>query len=395
MNSQDKNYIFERILGVISSICVAGPKTLHEPEFGGNEKIYLNECIDSTYVSSVGRYVDKFEDEISAFTKSKNVVVTTNATAALHIALLLSGVKQGDEVLIPSMTFVATANAVTYCGAIPHFIDCEESSCGIDPVVLSDWLKYSVEMVNGLAINKITKRVIRAIMPMHCYGHPCDLDRIVKIAHQYNLQLIEDSAEALGSYYHGRHVGTFGKLGVLSFNGNKIITTGGGGALLIQDDELAKKAKHITTTARILHNFKISHDEVGYNYRMPNVNAAIGCAQIERLPDFIQRKRNLAKQYSNGFLGLNGIHFLDEPKNTQSNYWLNTIILSPENANLKDDLLIYLNNAGYQCRAAWTPMHTLPMFHNCPQSSLFVTESLFDRVINIPSSPSIKALSGI
>ena len=283
---------------VISALrAVIGQKcaVLHEPNFSGNEWLYLKECLDSTFVSSVGKFVDRFEVDLAAFTGAKHAVAVVNGTAALHIALKLVGVNTGDEVLIPALTFVATANAVTYCGATPHFVDSEEKTLGVDAVKLRDYLEHHTEQRAGQCINSTTGKVIRALVPMHTFGHPVDLDRVMAVAHDFNLALVEDAAESLGSYYHGRHTGTFGLMGTLSFNGNKTITTGGGGAILTDDAELARHAKHLTTTAKLPHAWEYRHDEIGYNYRMPNINAALGCAQLEQLPAILEYIKELSE----------------------------------------------------------------------------------------------------
>lgn len=272
------NPIAEVIVNALRGVLGSGPVGLHEPRFDGNERRYLQECIDSTFVSSVWRFVDRFEADLANYTGARHAVAVVNGTAALHVALLLAGVEAGDEVIVPALTFVATANAVRYCGATPHFADSEERTLGLDPGALRDWLRQTAEMQGGGCINRHTGRRIRAVAPMHTFGHPCDLDGLLAVAHDYGLALVEDAAESLGSWIHERHTGTFGQLGTLSFNGNKIITTGGGGAILTNDSELARRAKHLTTTAKKPHRWEYVHDEVGFNYRMPNVNAALGCA---------------------------------------------------------------------------------------------------------------------
>jgi len=359
---------------------------LHEPLFKGKEWEYVKECLDTGWVSSVGKFVDRFEKKLEEYTGVKRAVAIVNGTCALHLALKLVGVKTGDEVLIPTLTFVATANAVSYTGAIPHFVDSEERTLGVDPEKLETYLTEISEIRNGACYNKQTGKRIIAVVPMHVFGHPVDLDALFKVCKNFKLILIEDAAESLGSFYKGKHTGNWGKLSALSFNGNKIITTGGGGAILTNSSNLADRAKHLSTTAKIPHKWEYNHDEIGYNYRLPNINAALGCAQIENLPYFIKEKRNLAKRYQKAFENIQGIHFFIEPKYTQSNYWLNTIILGKGFKNEKDTILQALNDNGIQARPAWTLMHELPMYKTCPKMDLSTAESLENRLINIPSS---------
>ncbi len=293
---------------------------------------------------------------------------------------------QNDEVLIPALTFVATANAVSYCGAIPHFVDCEEKTLGVDPCRLSGYLESIAEMKSGECFNKKTGRRIKAIVPMHTFGHPVDLDALLAVSERFKLELIEDAAESLGSFYRGRHTGNWGKVSALSFNGNKIITTGGGGAILTNDESLADTAKHLTTTARVPHRWEIGHDIVGYNYRLPNLNAALGCAQMEQLPVFVQRKRALAARYQQAFQGVKGVRFFTEPDFAQSNHWLNTLLLDNKNAIELDNILEMTNSNGIMTRPAWRLMHSLPMYRDCPRMDLVVAEDLKARLLNIPSS---------
>jgi len=359
---------------------------LHEPEFMGNEWELVKDCLDSTFVSSVGKYVDRFEVMLAEYTGANYAVAVVNGTAALHIALLLAGVRPGDEVLIPALSFVATANAVAHCGAIPHFIDSEFKTLGIDPHALSDYLKHcSLSSSEGLT-NRFTGRRIAVVVPMHTYGHPVDIASLLDVAHSYHLPVVEDAAESLGSRYQGQHTGTFGLLGTLSFNGNKVITTGGGGAILTNDAELARQAKHWTTTAKQPHRWEFFHDAVAWNYRLPNLNAALGCAQMERLPDFVQRKRRLAQQYETVFKDIGGIDFVVEPPNSQSNYWLNTLRLKQPCLEVRDRLLTAANDAGYQCRPTWNLLHKLPMYADCPRAPLPIAEQLEASLINVPSS---------
>lgn len=370
---------------------VVGNKTamLHEPSFSGNEWLYLKECLDSTFVSSVGKFVDKFENELANFTGAKQAVAVVNGTAALQIALKLAGVKEKDEVLIPALTFVATANAVVYCGATPHFVDSELRTLGVDAAKLRDYLISHTEQRAGQCINRATGKVIRVLVPMHTFGHPVDLDGVMAVAHDFNIVIVEDAAESIGSYYQGQHTGTFGLMGTLSFNGNKTITTGGGGAILTNNIELARHAKHLTTTAKISHAWKYRHDEVGFNYRMPNLNAALGCAQLEQLPDMLASKRRLFKRYKKAFSNVEGLDLVSEPEHCHSNYWLQTLLLRNENSNQRDAILKATNDAGYMTRPAWILMNELNPYKECPRMDLKGVSSLVNRLINIPSSVSL------
>lgn len=365
---------------------------LSEPSFQGNEWLYVKDCLDSTFVSSVGKYVDRFETELADYTGVKRAVAVVNGTAALHIALKIVGVLENDEVLIPSLTFVATANAVTYCNAIPHFVDSEERTLGLDPFKLKDYLKEITIIKSGQCFNKTTGRRIKAVVPMHTFGHSVDMDPLVEICQSYNLELVEDAAESLGSLYKGKHTGSFGQASALSFNGNKIITTGGGGAILTNDGKLADYAKHLTTTAKAPHKWEYVHDEVGYNYRMPNLNAALGCAQLEQLPAFIKEKRRLTTQYLEALKEVEGVKLFQEPEFSLSNYWLQTLIIENTHSDKRDDILTYLNNHGMMTRPIWKPLHRLGMYITCPKMDLSVIESLEKRIINIPSSATLGGL---
>lgn len=367
---------------------VVGNKTaaLHEPRFAGREWEYIKECLDSTFVSSVGKFVDRFEAELAEFTGAKHAVAVVNGTAALHVALRLAGVEPSDEVLVPALTFIATANAISYCNAVPHFVESEEACLGVDPEALRSYLEEQTEQRSGLCINKSTQRIVRAMVPMHTFGHPALIDALLAVAYDFNLAVVEDAAESLGSYYYGRHTGTFGLLGTLSFNGNKTITTGGGGAILTNDSALAIRAKHLTTTAKLPHAWHYVHDEIGYNYRLPNLNAALGCAQLEQLPRFIEEKRNLFNRYTAAFVGVQGIVLKKEPAGCVSNYWLQTLVLDRSNAVQHDLLLRAINEAGYMSRPAWTLMHQLAPYAETPRMKLDVAEGLARRLINIPSS---------
>ena len=364
---------------------------LHEPTFHGNEWKYVKECLDSTFVSSVGKFVDRFEADLAAYTGAKHSVAVVNGTAALHIALKLAGVAAGDEVLVPALTFVATANAVTYCDATPHFVDSEERTLGVDAGKLREYLKSQTEQRGGHCINRATGQVIRALVPMHTFGHPVDLDGLLALAQDFNIALIEDAAESLGSYYHDQHTGTFGLMGTLSFNGNKTITTGGGGAILTNDTAFAKKAKHLSTTAKLPHEWEYQHDEIGYNYRLPNLNAALGCAQLEQLPAMLACKRELFHRYKTAFASIAGLRLIQEPEKCKSNYWLQTILLNIETGVQRDEILKATNDAGIKTRPAWNLIHTLPPFQSAPKMDLSKAKSLSERLINLPSSASLSA----
>jgi aminotransferase in exopolysaccharide biosynthesis len=380
------SFLPQQIVQAITTAIGAERVALHEPRFRGNEWLYLKECLDSTFVSSVGQFVDRFEADLAACTGARHAVAVVNGTAALHVALLLAGVVAGDEVLIPALTFVATANAVSYCGAVPHFVDSESRTLGIGPAALREHLQRIVVRRGNLSINRETGRVLRALVPMHVFGHPVDVDGLLAIAEEFNLALVEDAAESLGSSWRGRHTGNFGVMGTLSFNGNKTITTGGGGAILTNDSDLAKRAKHLTTTAKLPHRWEFDHDEIGYNYRLPNLNAALGCAQLESLPEFLASKRRLYEAYSKVFTGLSGVSLLAEPEGAVSNYWLQALILDESLAGERDAILAATNDAGLMTRPLWKLMPQLRPFSGCPKAPLPVAESLVRRVINIPSS---------
>ncbi|RHX86302.1 LegC family aminotransferase [Leptospira stimsonii] len=374
-----------RIVEAIRKVVGSSPVALHEPTFSGNEWKYVKECIDTSFVSSVGKFVDRFELDLAQFTGAKHAIAVVNGTAALHIALKLAGVNSGEEVLIPSLTFVATANAVTYCGAIPHFVDSEESTLGLDPIRIREYLSLISEIRNSQCVNKATGRIIRAIVPMHTFGHSSDLDGILKLSEEFHLKLIEDAAESLGSYYRDRHTGTLGLFGTISFNGNKTITTGGGGAILTDNSELAKRAKHITTTAKVPHRWEYVHDQIGYNYRMPNINAALGCAQLEQMPEFLKLKRELFLKYKDSFSSIEGVSLFEEPNGTRSNYWLQTLVLADHVSHKRDEILTVTNDNGVMTRPCWGLMHKLIPFSECPRMDLSVALSLEKRLINIPS----------
>jgi len=376
----------EQVIGAIRS--VVGDKTvdLHEPRFSGNELKFVKECIDSTFVSTVGKFVDRFERELCYITGSSHAVTFVNGTEALHIALLLAGVKPKDEVLIPTLSFVATANAVSYCGAVPHFVDSEEYTLGLDPDALREYLTTISEIRNNQCFNKITGNRINAMVPVHVFGHPCNLDGLLGVARDFYLVMVEDAAESLGSLYYGKHTGTFGLLGTLSFNGNKTVTTGGGGAILTQYQELATRAKHLTMTAKLNHKWDYVHDEVGFNFRMPNLNAALGVAQLEQLQSFIESKRSLYECYREAFNDIKEIKLISEPEGCQSNYWLQTLYLDKNVSHHRDAILEATNDAGLMTRPVWKLLHTLVPYQDFPRAPLPVAESLEKNLINLPSS---------
>jgi perosamine synthetase len=359
---------------------------LHEPVFQGNEWLYVKHCLDTRWVSSVGEFVTGFEQQLAAFTGAKHAIATVNGTAALHTALLVAGIQYGDEVLAPALTFVATANALSYCGAVPHFVDIDANTLGVDPKRLSAYLETVTEVQAQSCINRQTGRPIKALVVMHAFGHPADLDALRDVCAQYKLKLIEDAAESLGSYYKGKHTGTFGLVGVLSFNGNKIITTGGGGAVLTNDSELAEKARHLTTTAKLPHPWEYDHNQVGYNYRLPNINAAIGLAQLEQINGRLQQKHALAKYYQTLFSDMPELKIFMEPEHGRSNYWLNLMVLGTGTLEQRNSLLQCLHERGILARPVWQLMHRLPMYKDCPHMDLSVSEDLINRIICLPSS---------
>jgi len=354
------------------------------PVFIGNEKKYLNECIDTTFVSSVGKFVDRFEEDIAKYTGCKRAVVVVSGTNALHMAMMLSGVERDDEVLTQALTFIATCNALSYIGAHPVFIDVDKDTMGLSPIAMREWLSKNSEMKNGQCYNKRTGRRIKACIPMHTFGHPVHLDELVEVCKEYNIELVEDAAESIGSLYKGKHTGTFGKVGALSFNGNKTITTGGGGMMLFNDDELGAFGKHLTTQAKIPHRWEFRHDHIGYNYRMPNINAALGCAQLEHIEEYVASKRETAKAYEDFFKNIPEIEFFVDSPDTRSNYWLNAVILKDKDA--QQNFLQYTNDNGVMTRPIWELMNRLPMFEYCENDGLKNTTWFADRVVNIPSS---------
>jgi len=385
---ETSNSWIKELFETIKKVLPKGPDIvpLYKPTIIGNEWNYIKQCLDSGWVSSVGSFVDHFEKDLAEYIGVKHVVATVNGTAALHIALKLIGVKAGDEVLMPSLTFVATANAVTYCGAQPHFVESEPVKLGIDFEKLEEYLRSNTLRKGQICINKHSGSPIKAIIVMHTFGHPVDILRASEICDQFGIALVEDAAEALGSLHNNRCCGGFGKVNAISFNGNKIITTGGGGAILTNDDELANQAKHITTTAKLSHPYFYNHDTIGYNYRMPNINAALGIGQLEQMAKVLLEKRKLAGRYVEAFAQFEGANFIDEPEGCKSNYWLNTIIIDDNKSKLLTQILEFTNNNGIMTRPIWTPMHQLPMFSEAPRMNLNVVENLAHRILNLPSS---------
>ena len=375
-----------QLIQAITSVTGNAPATLHGPLFNGNEHLYTRECIDSGYVSSVGAFVTRFEVELAETVGARFAVATMNGTSALHLALLAVGVKTGDEVICPSLTFVATANAISYCGANPLFVDVNANDLGLDSQKIEEFLSSNANMREDGLFNRATGCRIAAIMPMHTFGHSVNLQEILTVAEKFNLPVIEDAAEALGSTFRNQHVGTHGLLGVFSFNGNKIVTTGGGGAVVTNNEVLAKRMKHLSTTAKVPHGWKFDHDEVGYNYRMPNINAALGCAQLEQLPNFVDAKRNLFNKYDTALTNVEEVSLFRELPDRYSNYWLQTIVLGDKFQTELSSVIESAQEVGLQLRPAWTPLHQLTPFMQCPRTDLSVTENLAKRIINIPSS---------
>jgi aminotransferase in exopolysaccharide biosynthesis len=355
---------------------------LHEPFFGGNEKKYLNECIDSTFVSSVGPFVDRFEKDITRFSGTDYAIAVVNGTAGLQVALQLVGVQQGDEVITQAVSFIATSNSIHFAGAKPVYVDVDFDTMGMSPISLSKFLEQNTEIRNNQCYNKTSGKRIAACLPMHTFGFPCRIDEISTICKEWFIPLVEDAAEALGSEYKGSKIGSFGELAVFSFNGNKIVTSGGGGAIVTNNQDLAKRAKHITTTAKLPHPFEFIHDEPGYNFRMPNINAALICAQLEQLDSFLDNKRELAKCYASFFKG-NPI-FRSENKETKANYWLNCIEF--EDLSHRNSFLEEANEQGIMCRPIWKLPFLLPMFKNCQRDEQENALILVDKIVNIPSS---------
>lgn len=373
----------DRLVPFVRSIYGEGPIPLHRPVFEGRERELLAECIDSNFVSSVGARVTEFEQRIADFTGARHAVATVNGTAALHIALLLTGVQRGDEVLSQALTFIATCNALSYAGAHPVFVDVDRDTLGMSPNALRAFLDGRVERRDGAAYNRSTGRRIAACVPMHTFGFVCRIEEIAALCAEYGIPLVEDAAESLGSWVGPRHTGTFGKLATLSFNGNKVITTGGGGMIITDDDAVARRAKHLTTTAKIPHPFEFVHDEVGYNYRLPNLNAALGCAQMEFLGEMLAIKRDIASRYASHFAG-GGVRFVQAREGTVANHWLNAIVL--DSLAQRDALLAATNERGVMTRPIWRLMSHLPMYSACEHDGLEESRWLEERVVNLPSS---------
>ena len=374
---------YKKITDFIHDLYGAPEVPLHAPCFIGNEKKYLAECVDTTFVSSVGQFVDRFEEKMAQYTGAARAVTCVNGTNALHLALLLVGVAR-DEVLTQALTFIATCNAIRYIDAHPVFLDVDQSTMGLSPDAMREWLSRNAEVKDSQCFNKNTQRRIKACVPMHTFGHPARIDEIAAVCEEYHIELVEDAAESLGSLYKGQHTGLFGRVGVISFNGNKTITTGGGGMLLLNNEELGAQAKHLTTQAKVPHRWEFIHDRIGYNYRMPNINAALGCAQLEHLEEFVLNKRETAKKYHAFFATIDDMDYFLEPENCRSNYWLNTILLKDRQA--QQDFLQYTNDHGIMTRPAWQLMNRLEMFKGCETDGLKHTQWLEERIVNIPSS---------
>ncbi len=377
--------ITDRVRQVVGTEKVA----LHEPSFKGNEWAYVKECIDTGWVSSVGSYVDRFEHDLAEVTGAKHAVVVSNGTSGLQVALQLAGVGRDDEVIIPALSFVATANAVKHCGAQPHFADTDAATLGLSVPALADYFAAVIERRGGVSHNKHTGQRIAAIVPMHTFGHPVDMPALMELAGRHGIAVVEDAAESLGSLIEGRHTGTFGLCAMLSFNGNKIVTTGGGGAIITDDPQLAKRAKHLTTTAKQPHKWAFFHDEVAYNFRMPNLNAALGCAQLEQLDGFLKAKRELALRYAKAFSDVTHASLFMERPGTHANYWLQTLILDASVADQRDAVLTRTNAAGLMTRPVWELLTHLPMYRDCPSMEVPVAQDLARRIVNLPSSPQL------
>lgn len=370
-------------VNLVRSIYGTGAIPLHRPIFAGREREYVVDCIDSNFVSSVGARVAEFEKRIAEFTGARFAVATVNGTASLHIALQLAGVQRGDEVLCQPLTFIATCNALSYAGAQPVFIDVDPDTLGLSPAALGRWLRDNVEFKGGVAHNRSTGRRIAGCVPMHTFGFPMRIAEVVGICEEYGIPVVEDAAESLGSFVGARHTGTFGRLGTLSFNGNKTITTGGGGMIITDNEEIAIRAKHLTTTAKVPHPYEFVHDEIGYNYRLPNLNAALGCAQMERLVEMLEIKAEVASRYATFFDGC-GIRFVQPLDGCRANRWLNAIVLDSRVE--RDEFLKYTNSNGVMTRPIWRLMPELEMYRDCQRGDLANSYWLEARVVNLPSS---------
>jgi perosamine synthetase len=391
MNSETTQALDKQVVEAVRA--AIGPAAelvlLHRPYLPPTAWDYIKECLDTGWVSSAGSYVTRFEDELAKFTGARRAVAVVNGTAALHVCLHLAGVRPGDEVICPSLSFVATANAISHSGAVPHFVDAHPGNLGLCPAALEARLQEIGQPTSAGLVNRQTGRRIGAVVLMHCFGHPGSIEEFAASCERYSLPLVEDAAESLGSYYRNKHTGRYGLISAVSFNGNKILTTGGGGAILTDDSQLADRAKHLTTTAKVPHPWEFYHDSVAWNYRLPNLNAAMGVAQLEILPQLLAAKRKLAERYRETFHGISGLRFLTEPADSSSNYWLNGICLEADDLELRNRILTALNQANYQSRPLWQPMHFLPMYAGCPRGEMQTTESLYRRIINIPSSPDL------
>jgi perosamine synthetase len=380
----------QEVVARIRSVVGDAPQVgLHIPEFDDSDHRLVDECLDSGFVSSVGPFVTRFEDEIAHYTGAARAVAVSNGTSALHVALVLAGVRPGDEVLVPALSFIATANAVAHAGAIPHFVDSDPVSMGLDVAATRTVLSGLRRGDDGDLHNPATGARVSAIVPMHTFGHPVDIVGLVALADEFGIPVVEDAAESLGSFVGDRHTGTFGRLGILSFNGNKIVTTGGGGMIITLDEELGARAKHLTTTAKVPHEWEFEHDEVGWNYRMPNLNAALGVAQLAKLPRYRTQKRVLADRYTAAFADLDGVTVMTEPAGTSSNYWLVALRLDEPDKTLRDQLLRATNDAGLQCRPFWNLLSDQGMYRSAPRGDLTVAHELLASVINIPSTPGL------
>jgi len=379
----------EQVLAAVKIVVGQGPCALHEPVFIGNEERYLIECINSASVATVGRFTEKFESQLTSYTGARYAVGTVSGTAALHIALKVCDVQIDDEVLVPALTFIATANAVIYCGAIPHIVDCETRNLGVDVVRLRQYLSEISHQQGGACINRTTGRRIKAIIPMHTFGHPVDIEGVMDLAEEFNLVVVEDAAESLGSFFKGQHTGTFGTAGIISFNGNKTITTGGGGVILTNDVSIATVARHLVTTAKVHHPYRYVHDQVGYNYRLPNLNAALGCAQLESLPALLAAKRELTERLRGALSGVKGVTLFLEPPDCQSNYWLQTLVLNDSAAFERDSILTQANEAGMGFRPPWESLDQVTYLGDAPRMPTMLIAEFARKLINIPSSPKL------
>jgi len=374
---------YSEVVDFIKELYRSDSIPLHAPVFFGNEKKYLNECIDSTFVSSVGKFVDQFEAGIEEFTGAKRAVAAVNGTNALQVALMLVGVSSDTEVITQPLTFIATCNAIRYLYAEPVFIDVDKDTMGLSPDSLSEFLHHNGEKKDAEVFNKVTGRRIAACLPMHTFGHPARIEKIVEICSEWNIPVVEDAAESIGSYSNGLHTGIFGDVGILSFNGNKTITTGGGGMIVTNNQTIADRAKYLTTTAKRPHKWEFFHDQLGYNYRLPNLNAALGCAQLEKISEILNNKRETAEEYKSYFSGCDGIHFVSERESTRSNYWLNCVVLPDKNA--RDNFLEFTNANGVMTRPIWNLMYRLPIYKDCFRAETPKAEWLEERIVNIPS----------